>query len=181
MTEDQKEYERFLAGDQEGFEKLVYKYKNPLIYFIRRYVKDLYESEDLAQDVFVELLLHPERFDRGRNIKTWLFAIARNKAVDHVRRQRRHMLTEELPEEDPDWISWLEQEYIREEERNMVHQAVKQLPEREQALIVLTQMEAMTYKEAARVLGMTVPGVKAALYRAKKKLAHNLQEEGYRP
>ena len=97
-TEEQK-YRSFLEGDMESFEWLVIEYKDSLIYFISRYVKDVAAAEDLAQDAFVEVLVHKERYNFRTSFKTWLFTIGRNKAVDYIRKYNRVSLVEEYPEE----------------------------------------------------------------------------------
>ena len=68
MNTDWECYEAFLAGNIEGFEQLVLRYKNPLIYFLCRYVEDVMTAEDLAQDAFVEVYVHKERFDKEKNL-----------------------------------------------------------------------------------------------------------------
>ena len=70
MNTDWECYEAFLAGNIEGFEQLVLRYKNPLIYFLCRYVEDVMTAEDLAQDAFVEVYVHKDRFDKEKNFKT---------------------------------------------------------------------------------------------------------------
>lgn len=60
MKEDQQYYQSFLDGNQEGFESLVYRYREPLIFFLYQIVRDLYAAEELAQDAFVEVLIHKE-------------------------------------------------------------------------------------------------------------------------
>ena len=71
MEEDIRHYNLFLDGDNTGFEYLVLKYKNQLIYFLMQYVKDLYIAEDMAQDAFVELYIHKERFNKKQSFKTY--------------------------------------------------------------------------------------------------------------
>ncbi len=82
-------YRRFIDGDQEAFGEIVDLYRENLIFFIHRYVNDLDTAEDLAEDAFVELIVHPERFEGKSSLKTFLFAIARNKAVDWLRNPTR--------------------------------------------------------------------------------------------
>ena len=82
-------YRRFIDGDQEAFGEIVDLYRENLIFFIHRYVNDLDTAEDLAEDAFVELIVHPERFEGKSSLKTFLFAIARNKAVDWLRKHKR--------------------------------------------------------------------------------------------
>ncbi|WP_343208102.1 RNA polymerase sigma factor [Anaerolentibacter hominis] len=179
MTEDTKDVRAFQAGDQSAFERLVLRYKNNLIYFINRYVKDLYEAEDLAQDTFVELLLHKERIRPEMNFKTYLFAIGRNKAVDHCRRYGRISPEEWIGQPDPDWEEWLGKKLIREEEKQLVHSALGKLKEDYRVILTLADLEELPYKEIAAILHKSMPQVKVGVHRARKKLAEILQREGY--
>ena len=89
MRNGDSSYRRFLAGDENAFVEIVEEYRESLIFFLYRYVGDLYAAEDLAEDVFVEVLLHPKRFRFQCALKTWLFTIGHNKAVDFLRKTSR--------------------------------------------------------------------------------------------
>ncbi len=86
---DKKREEMRTGIPREKIEELVVLYREKLIYFIYRYVKDLDTAEDLAEDVFVEILLHPDRFREQSSEKTYLFAIGRNKAIDFIRKNSK--------------------------------------------------------------------------------------------
>lgn len=178
MDEDIKYYQLFLDGDQKGFEQLVYKYKDNLIYFLQRYVKSPEQAEDLAQDAFVEILVHKERFQFKYSFKTYLFTIGRNKAVDFIRKNRRQIPIEELSEWQDQGQKLLEQ-IVRKEERKRVLQAVKQLKEDYQRAIYLIDLEELSYHEAAGVLGKTMPQMKILIHRARKALKKEMEKEGY--
>ena len=85
-------YRRYLDGEQEAFGEIVDLYRENLIFFIHRYVNNLDIAEDLAEDVFVELIVHPGRFEGKSSLKTFVFAIARNKAIDWLRKHKRMTL-----------------------------------------------------------------------------------------
>lgn len=176
MNQDDIAYSAFLAGDQAGFEELVLRYKDPMIYFIERFGPGFADAEDLAQDVFVEVLLHQERYQVGRGFKTYLFTIAHNKAVDWVRKHHRVVLTEELPE-DADSFT-LEQHVLAKEKKEQLAGAIRQLKPEEQRLIVLTDLEDLSYKEIAHICGMTLPQTKVKIHRVRKKLQEILRKEG---
>ena len=74
---DKQLYREFLLGDNESFEKIVIRHKNPIIYFIQRYVKNLDIAEDLAQDVFVYLLVNKKNYKFEYSLKTYLYTIAK--------------------------------------------------------------------------------------------------------
>lgn len=177
MDADEKNYRAFLDGDLTGFENLVLKYKDHLIYFLYRYVKDINEAEDLAQDAFVEVYIHKERYHFQSGFKTYLYTIGRNKTIDFIRRQNRHILVEALPEAYKEEEE-LEEKVIREEEKRIVNQALKQLKQEYQAAILLVDFEELSYKEAARILQKTIPQMKVLIHRARKALKKILEKEG---
>ena len=85
-------YRRYLDGEQEAFGEIVDLYRESLIFFIHRHVNNLDTAEDLAEDVFVELIVHPGRFEGKSSLKTFVFAIARNKAIDWLRKDRKSVV-----------------------------------------------------------------------------------------
>ena len=89
MDQGAASYRHFIDGDRDAFGEIVDLYRESLIFFIHRYVNDIDTAEDLAEDVFVELIVHPERFSEKSSLKTYVFAIARNKAIDWIRRHSR--------------------------------------------------------------------------------------------
>ncbi len=71
--EDKEDYRKFLEGDILGFENLVYKHKDHLIYYLHHIVKDILLAEDFAQDAFVEIYVHKERYHFKTAFKTYLY------------------------------------------------------------------------------------------------------------
>lgn len=177
MDEDDRDYKLFLEGNLLGFEELVIRYKDHLIYFIQRYVKDIYTAEDLAQDTFVDVYLHKERYQLKNNFKTYLFTIGRNKAVDYIRKYSRVTTmedVEELYEEES-----LEGIIIKKDDATRIHSNIKKLKRDYQVAIILIDFEELTYKEAAKVLNKTVSQIKILIYRARKALGKLLEEGEY--
>ena len=76
-------YRRFLSGDESGFDEILKLYHDSLIFFIHRFVNNYETAEDLAADTFMELLVHKNRYRFKSSFKTYLFSIARHKAIDH--------------------------------------------------------------------------------------------------
>ncbi|MBS6559777.1 MAG: RNA polymerase sigma factor [Clostridiales bacterium] len=178
MNTEEQQYQRFLEGDKKAFEYLVLQYKDHLIYFINRYVMNIHTAEDIAQDVFVDIYINKERYHFRYRFKTYLYTIARNKAVDYIRKQGRQILMvdmERLHEEQIEEESLLEQ-LIWKEERQQLLDAIKTLNSNYQALIVLIDLEGLSYQEAGKVLHKTVPQIKVSLHRARKALKERLHE-----
>ena len=97
-------YMRYREGDERAFDELVLSVKDGLIYYVNRYVKDIHTAEDISEDVFVSLLMHPKRFSGDSSVKTYLYTIGRNKAIDRLRRNRRTQVDEEAGLNLPDDI-----------------------------------------------------------------------------
>lgn len=179
MLEDEKDYSEFLAGDNAGFERLVIRYKDGLIYYLNKIIKNITIAEDLAQDAFVEVYVHKERYVPGKaSFKTYLYTIGHHKAVDYVRKNQREILTDFGEESgtmsgaDSPEVHLLEQEGKEE-----LYRAMKTLKEEYQKILVLTELEGMKLKDAAKVMGKTEPQVKVLAHRARKALLLKLQDE----
>lgn len=177
MNEDEKNYQAFLAGELEGFENLVLSYKENLIYFIQRYVHDLYQAEDLAQDVFVEIYVHKERYRFQSSFKTYLFTIGRNKAIDYIRKQQRSMLVDEVSPE-LSYDQELLEKVIGNEKNEYLLKAIHKLKPDYQKIIHLIIIEEQSYKEACEILHKTMPQIKVLVHRAKKSLKKVLEKDG---
>lgn len=79
MEEDIKLYKEFLLGSQVAFDKLIDKYRKNVICFINNFVRDIDIAEDLAQDVFVYILINRKEYDFTYSMKTYLYTIARSR------------------------------------------------------------------------------------------------------
>src|ERR1700742_4076894 len=81
---------RAKRGDREAFCILVEKYKQPVMNFVYRSLRDEAEAEDLAQNVFLQVYKSRDRYERTAKFSTWLFTIARNLCLNEIRRRSRH-------------------------------------------------------------------------------------------
>lgn len=175
---EKEQYKLFLSGSNEAFENLVISYKDRLILFINRFVQNITIAEDIAQDVFVDIYVHKERYHFGVSFKTYLFTIGRNKAVDYIRKNRRLMFVDEYPDISNEEIG-LEEKVIKEEDKVMLYEAMKQLKKEYQTAITLIDFEDFTYAEAAKVLNKTDAQMKILIHRARKCLSKVLKREGF--
>lgn len=88
MHNGESSYRRFVEGDQSAFDELMDAYRDRLIFFIKGYVGSAEEAQDIAMDTFVEILVHPGRFRFKSSFKTYIYSVARHKAVDFLRKKR---------------------------------------------------------------------------------------------
>lgn len=183
METDENTYRRFLAGEEGAFDEMLQTYHESLIFFIRRYVPSLDEAEDIAEDCFVELLVHPHRYRFRTGLKTYLFAIARHKAIDRVRRAASHPT---LPLDALDISAGASEDYrafegqmLRDERRRAVNRAVEELPEAMRTVIHLLYFEEMSYEAAGKVMGKSRKQIENLAYRARGVLRDRLTKEGW--
>ena len=86
---DKELYKEFLLENNESFEEIVKRHKNSIIYFIQRYTKSIDIAEDLAQDVFLYVLIHKKNYRFEYSLKTYLYTIAKSKALNYIKREKR--------------------------------------------------------------------------------------------
>lgn len=181
MDEGKVLYEAFLAGSKEAFEELVIKFSEPLLLFINSYVRDYHLAEDLMEDCFVDLLLKKPKFDGRARFKSFLFQIGKFKALNHLRRARLFFWQSTDDEERPlqlhEEASAL-RELIRDEAERTLYRAIDALPDNYRQALHLVYFEDLSYEEAAAVMGKSKKQIDNYVYRAKKKLADELDKEG---
>jgi len=174
---DKQLYKEFLLGNKESFEKIVIKHKDAIIYFIQRYVKSIDIAEDLAQDVFVYILIHKKNYKFEYSLKTYLYTIAKSKALNYIKRENRIVAIDENQFED---LQELEEKVFRNERAENLKRAIQKLKIEYQNAIYLADIEELSYKEIGHILNKTVGSVKVLIYRARKALEKIVIEEGYK-
>ena len=174
---DKELYKEYLKGYKQAFEKLVIRHKDHIIYFISRYTKNTDIAEDISQDVFVYLLLHKEQYDFKYSFKTYLYMIAKCRALNYLKSEKKVLpITDynNLYIENND----LEEIVYKNQKSNYIRKVINKLKPDYQAVICLASIEGFKYKEIAKIMGKNVGQVKVMLNRAKKKLKEKLEEEG---
>ena len=174
---DKELYKEYLKGNKQAFEKLVIRHKDHMIYFISRYTKNTDIAEDISQDVFVYLLLHKEQYDFKYSFKTYLYMIAKCRALNYLKSEKKVLpITDynNLYIENND----LEEIVYKNQKSNYIRKVINKLKPDYQAVICLASIEGFKYKEIAKIMGKNVGQVKVMLNRAKKKLKEKLEEEG---
>ena len=172
-------YQKFLAGEEQALSEIIRMYKDGLLLYLNGYVNDLSLAEELTEETFVKLVVKRPRFFPGASFKTWLYTVGRNVTLDHLRRSKGKEISIEDCREISDDEQELERSYIRQEERILVHRALKQLKPEYRQVLHLLYFEGFSQKEAARILKKTTHNVETLAYRARKALKTKLLEEGY--
>ncbi len=181
MDNGESSYRRFLDGDESAFGELLDMYSENLIFFINRYVNNVSIAQELSEDVFVELLIHKRRYNFKTPLKTYVFTIARNKAVDYVRRcARRPECAYEYIETESDRKS-LEDEFLKKEQERELHRAIEALNDNYKTVLHLIYFEDMSYEQAGKVMKKNKKQIENLAYRAKQALKNELKKEAKLP
>lgn len=172
-------YRRFLNGEESAFDEIMNELFRKLVFFIDGYVHDSYTAEDLAIDVFSDLIVHKHRYNFKVSLKTYLFIIGRSRALDYIKHRKVIDFVEINEAEDfSDDERVLEQTVLDDERKRMVNEAITKLPEDMREVVHLIYFEDMTYAEAAKVMKKTAKQVDNLLYRAKTQLRIILGKDG---
>lgn len=159
------------ARARAAFNQLVRKYQQPLYRIIRRIVIDHDETDDLLQEAFVKIWRHLGSFRQDAKLSTWLYRIATNEALSHLRKKRQRYF---LPIGDVE--GELSQKLDAslapdaDEIQRRLQQAIIRLPERQRVVFQLRYFDEMKYEDMAEVLGVTVGALKASYHHATQKL-----------
>ena len=170
-------------GDERAARELVHRFERPVFSIIYRMVRDRELAEDLSQDVFVRTFNNLDRYDRSYKFSSWLFKIAYNLTVDHLRRrelptisvhgapdavtpdrQEATSLTLESDEEAPD------DRLVAKELAGDLEEAIAELREDYRTAILLRHVEGRSYEEIAEIMEIPLGTVKTYIFRARREL-----------
>ena len=177
---------RLRRGDPEAIVALLERYQHRLYRYLLRIVHEPATAEDLFQQTWMRVAENVKRFDPTRQIEPWLFSIARNLAIDYLRRMRPESLDAPLPSgetrgdmlADPRTERWLAAfERIASEERSIrIAGSLAELPPIYREVISLRFEEEMKLEEIAEMLDVPLSTVKTRLRRALEAMRTSLAE-----
>ena len=172
----------FLAGEKRAFTELADRYHARLVNFVYRTTGDRERSEDLVQETFIRVYRHLHRFDQSKKFSTWVYTIASNLAKNELRNRSRNPLVlfqaiKRTWDDDQRPLEWEDNTYRPDDLyrkrhlRQMVEDAVAQLPPHHRTVFILREMEGKTYEEIAEITESNLGTVKSRLNRARNNFA----------
>lgn len=171
------------AGDRAEFARLVDAYSSPIYRLGLRMLGNAQDAEDILQNTFLNALVHIAGFEGRSSLQTWLYRIAANEALMLLRRKKPEIDLETVesgdgsdltPTQFADWSALPEDELLSGEGRQVLDQAVAQLPEAFRIVFILRDVEGLSIKETADALDLTETNVKTRLLRARLFLRERL-------
>ena len=180
MDNGASSYRRYLDGDDNGIVEIIRDYKDGLTLYINSYVNNIFTAEELMEDTFFKLAAKKPHFSGRSSFKTWLFAIARNTAVDHLRFSAKNAslsideysnsLTEEAD---------LEREHLIKEQNIILHRTMRRLKPEYFQVLYLLYFENFSNSDAAKIMKKSKRQIENLVYRAKQALKSALEKEGF--
>ncbi len=158
-------------GDTRALGQVYDLYSAALLSKILRMVKDTDAAEEILQDVFLKVWNNRERINVDQSFKSWIYAIAINTIYDYYRKLSRDArLQQELINHFADLYQSTDDDFIYEQRRELLEQALQQLPPQRLAVFKLCKLEGKSYQEAAQELGISPSTVSNQLVQATKFL-----------
>jgi RNA polymerase sigma-70 factor (ECF subfamily) len=174
-----------IGGIEASFEELVRRYQRPIVSYVYRMLNDYDNSLDVTQEVFIKVYNSLERYSCDYKFSTWLYRIAHNAAIDHLR--RNSMNSQSLETDNGDGTYQLqiecpnptpEQDRERSEWRAEIESVVRELPAAYRDLILLRHSRDLSYDEIAEITDLPLGTVKNRLFRAREMMRGLLVERG---
>ena len=181
---DERLVEEALAGDRDAFGALVMRHQRGLVNYIFRLVGSRDLAMDLAQEVFMKVYVSLESFDPRYRFTTWLYRIASNGAIDHLRRKQPRTLSLSQPTADEDssapaiaGTDPTPDDMLRLRElESRLDEAIRELPTSYRQLILLRHRQHCRYDEIARITQLPLGTVKNRIFRAREILKLRLAD-----
>jgi RNA polymerase sigma-70 factor (ECF subfamily) len=188
LSADTQFLENLKAGDPAAFDQLVNRYSPDIYALLVRLTEDLEEAKDLTQETFLRALRNIKSFRGEADIKTWLFRIAINESRNRRRwwmRRKKNVTvsleaeTETLglneriaspSSENPEMAA------INHERGQAIQQALQELPQNYREVIILRDIEGLTYEEIASALQANVGTIKSRIARGRDELRRKLKD-----
>ena len=174
---------RFQSGDEGAYIELVNRYKDRLINFVYQFLGDIEQAEDVVQDTMLKLYEKKHYYREIAKFSTWIYTIARNLANTELRKRKRRKTTNlsqmtreereyDIPAVQPNLDQNLQNEFIRER----IQEAIKKLPEHSKSVIILRDIQELSYDDISNIVGVPLGTVKSRINRARLQLQAELQD-----
>lgn len=179
--------ERYQAGDQSAFKELVLKYQRKVYMNVYAMISNPQDSKELTQEVFIRVHRHLHNFEGTAAFTTWLYRITRNLCIDYYRRRKvrkaeyndglKH--TPAKDEEAFPVVSAASREtptgrLLKEELSRKIEDALDKLSPKHREVLVLREIEGLSYQEIADTVGISIGTVMSRLFHARKNMQHRL-------
>ncbi len=175
MNYIEENIDAFKSGDEKAYKELIDNYRVPLFNLIYSMINNEEEAEEILQDVFVKFFIKRDTFEGRSKVYTWLYRVAFNKSIDHIRKKER-----EKKYRIKEYRNSELQEANDENTLNkiIVLEALEELEEDFRTPLLMIEYENYSYSEISEKLNISVNTIKTRVFRARKKLLKIMKKKG---
>ncbi len=186
--QDLKTIRRCKRGEEAAFTEILDRYRGAIYNLCYRMTRNAEDARDLGQEVFIKVFSLLDRFDENFAFSSWLFRIATNHCIDHLRRNRLRFLSLDgtvgpdgdeyelqLPDSGPRPDAVLQRKQVLER----LDEVISDLPPHYKAITLLRHDQQLSYEEIAEVLSLPLGTVKARIHRARQQIQQMLAVRSY--
>ena len=179
---DEELIARFQQGDAYSFDEIVRRYQDRLLNFVYRFLGRYDEAEDIVQDTFLKVYRNKEAYQNIARFSTWIYTIAGNLAKTELRKRKRrklfslgHLGVEDRDYEIPSTAQSPEALADSALQEEAIQRAIQSLPEKFRTVIILRDIQELSYEEISKIVGIPLGTVKSRVNRARLKLQELLK------
>jgi len=178
----------FQAGESGVFDKLVLRHKDKVFNLCYRFLGDHQEANDSAQEIFIKVYQSLKKFRFKSSFSTWLYRITLNTCKNRIKsmeyrfkKRMKRLDIQEMPTHGNPSNEWVDESQSpmaaleKKERSRIIQEAINSLPETKRTMILLRDIEGLTYDEIAEVAGLNLGTVKSKLARARADLRDKLR------
>ena len=186
IKENHEIIQKILNGEKDAFSQIVNKYRHALYGVVFKMINNKDEADDIVQETFIKAFSSIKTFDTKYSFATWLFKIATNNCIDHLRKRKIYSISinstvsDEEGENDiglPDLTYEADRNIIEEQKKKLIEDAINSLPEKYAVVVRMRHQEDKTYEEVAKELNIPVGTVKAHIFRGREMLNKYLKDK----
>jgi len=182
--EETEVIKRALSGDQEAYSRILRSYRDAVFGLVYRMIRDREEANDITQETFIRAFKSLRYYRPKYALSTWLFRIATNRCIDHLRKRKIRTVsldqgmetkTGELRREIPDTSTRPDEIFFQKRRMISIERAIDSLPLKYREVILLKHKEDRSYEEIAQILNLPLGTVKVRIFRARELLKKKLK------
>ncbi len=170
IADDRTLVDLALGGDDMAFEYLFNRYSEAIRRLLVLRIGSTDDADDLLQETFIKVYLRLERYNACYTFGQWVYTIARNTLIDHVRRRQDELPIDERFSAPASPSPTPEESVIRLQQRSQIEHCLESLPERYGRLIRMRFLEEYSYEEIAEKLNLPLGTVKTQIHRARERM-----------
>jgi RNA polymerase sigma-70 factor, ECF subfamily len=180
---EEKLVKKIKKGDRDAFAQLVELYKDKIYQLAYRMVGNKQEAEDIAQEAFLRVFANIDQYDPGYKFSTWIYRIATNLSIDHLRKRKQVYSIDRQGDgtDDIDWHERIadqapnpEEQLVKGELQEQVQQALSNLTPKYRSIMILRYIEDLSLQEISEVVKLPVTTIKTRIHRGREALKQKL-------